>query len=452
MDALMISVSGIRGVVGSTLTPDVVAKFSAAFGTYCRGGTVVIGRDARKSGPMIRDAVVAGLRSCGCRVIDLGVAATPTIQFSVRQLNASGGIAITASHNPIEWNALKLIDRTGIFLDAEQGKRILSIYESNDIHYARWNSIGEVVEDPGADERHADRILSVIDTSKVSDRRPAVVIDCCNSAPSSILHLVLERIGCEVFTVNCDMSGAFPRGPEPLAENLDMLSQRVREVGADVGFATDPDGDRISVVTEKGIPVGEEYSLVLASNFVLERERGPVVTNVATTKAVEDVAKKWGCPFYRAPVGEVNVVKKMIEVGAVIGGEGNGGVINPKVQYARDAPAAMALILEGISRSERRISQLVEELPTYHMVKKKIECPPERAKEVLREVESRFEGEEMDLTDGVRISVDSGWIYVRKSATEPVIRVICESDRKEKAEELAEEAVGLVQRILSVHR
>ncbi len=450
LDTLMIGVSGIRGVVGSTLTPDIVAKFSAAFGTYCGGGTIVIGRDARRSGPMIRDAVAAGLRSSGCKVIDLGVVSTPTIQFSVTALSASGGVAITASHNPIEWNALKFIDRTGIFLDAKQGEKLLSIYNNNEIRYAPWDSIGELVEDAEANERHANRILRVIDTSKVADDPPMVVIDCCNSAPSGILLAVLEKIGCEVSMVNCDMSGAFPRGPEPLSENLTALSQKVREVGADIGFATDPDGDRVSVVTDRGQPVGEEYSLVIASNFVLEKQKGPVVTNVATTNAVEEVARRWGCDFYRAPVGEVNVVKKMIEVGAVIGGEGNGGVINPKVQYARDAAAAMALILEGVSRSGKKISTIVRGLPTYHMVKKKIPCPPERARIVLKEVASRYEGESIDLSDGVRITLDSDWIYFRKSATEPVIRVICESRKQERAEQLADEAVKLVKSILAI--
>ncbi len=441
----MISVSGVRGIVGEALTPDIVSRFSAAFGTYCTGGTVVIGRDARISGRMMRDAVAAGLQAAGCRVLDLGIATTPTIQFSVWSRGADGGIAITASHNPIEWNAMKFIDRTGVFLNGQQGRKLIRTYRTKEVRYARWDGVGEVVDVPDGAHRHAEHILQATDARAISARAPSVAIDCCNSASSGILKLLLERLGCEAIPVNCDATGTFPRGPEPTAANLKDLCRRVVESGADIGFATDPDGDRISIVTEKGVALGEEYSIALATEFVLQQRRGPVVTNVATTKAVEDIAEKYGCPHSRSAVGEVHVVEKMKEVGAVIGGEGNGGVINPAIQYARDGPAAMALILQGLCQSGGKLTDLTRELPRYYMVKRSIPCDAARSKMLLEEVRKHFEGERIDLTDGIRVMRGSSWIYVRKSGTEPIVRVICEAETRKEAEALSEDTARVVE-------
>jgi phosphomannomutase len=266
-----------------------------------------------------------------------------------------------------------------------------------------------------------------------------------NSAASEILQVLLSRIGCETIPLHCDQTGTFSREPEPTVENLSELSQKVVEHGADVGFATDPDGDRISVVSEKGIPLGEEYSLTMAAELVLRERPGPVVANVATTMAVEDVARKHGCPFARAAVGEINVVEKMKEMGAVIGGEGNGGVINPAVQYARDGPGAMALILEGLSRSGGPLSDMAKGLPEYYMVKKKIPCDPSKSQAILDDVQSHFRDERVDLTDGVRVMLDAGSIYVRRSGTEPIIRVICEAKSEEAASSLVRDTVELVE-------
>lgn len=441
----MMSISGVRGVVGDTLTPDVVSRFSAAFGTYCEGGSVVIGRDARRSGPMVRDAVTAGLTASGCRVVDLGIATTPTIQFSVKRHNAKGGVAITASHNPIDWNAMKFIESSGVFLNGEQGRKLIHIYRSKSIRYVSWEGLGEVVAHPNSAKEHVEHILRTIDVEAVSKRAPVVAVDCCNSAPSEIMRILLNRLGCEAIPVNCEMTGTFPRGPEPTASTLRDLCRKVIENGADIGFATDPDGDRISIVTEKGVPLGEECSVTLATEFVLEHKLGPVVTNVATTRAVEDIATKWGCPLVRSAVGEVNVVEKMIELGAVIGGEGNGGVINPAVQYARDGPAAAALILGGLCRSGEKTSILSEKLPKYYMIKKKIPCDPSRSKVLLEEVKEHFKGERIDLTDGIRVVRDSSWIYVRKSGTEPIVRVICEAKTKKEALSLSRDTTKLIQ-------
>jgi phosphomannomutase len=444
----MISVSGVRGIVGDSLTPDVVSRFSAAFGTYCRGGTVVIGRDARPSGPMVRDAVLAGLRSAGCSIVDLGIAATPTVQFAVQHHGATGGVAITASHNPIQWNAMKFIGPAGVFLNGVEARRLGRIYEQDRIRYARWDGLGTLSEDPRGADHHVDHIMKVVDSGAIMERRPAVAIDCCNSAASRILPMLLERLGCEVIKVNCDLDGTFPRGPEPTAENLEGLCESVRSCGADAGFATDPDGDRISIVTDEGVALGEECSVTLATEIVLRCRQGPVVANVATTKAVEDVARRHGCKYFRAPVGEVNVVEKMKEVAAVIGGEGNGGVINPAVQYARDGPAAMALFLEGISTSDTSMSDLAGGLPEYHMVKVKIPCEPSRTPALLEGVRRHFEAERIDLTDGIRVDRDSSWIYVRKSGTEPIVRVICEARTREEALGLAGETEDLVRHLL----
>ncbi len=444
----MISVSGVRGIVGESLTPDIVSKFSAAFGTFCHGGKVVVGRDARKSGLMMTDSVTAGLRAVGCSIVDLGVVTTPTIQFCVKAHRADGGVAITASHNPIQWNAMKFMDRDGVFLDSRAGSRLIDLYEKGPIDYVPWDRIGDVSRDPRGAERHADHILKVIDGSLVSDLKPSVAIDCCDSSSSSILQILLERLGCSVTPVHCDLNGAFPRGPEPTPVNLTELSDQVRETGADIGFATDPDGDRLSIVDEKGRPLGEEYSVTLATKFVLDRSPGPVVTNVATTKAVQDIAEEFGCDFYRAPVGEVNVVKRMIDTGAIIGGEGNGGVINPAIQYARDAPAAMALILDGLCRFGDELSQLMGEIPHYVMIKKKVPFDPGKWENLLEEIKNYFEGEPIDLTDGIRVERDSGWIYVRKSGTEPIVRVICEAKTKGNALALSRETTQLVTELL----
>lgn len=449
MTSLMIGVSGVRGVIGDTLTPDVVARFSAAFGTYCKGGTVVIGRDARRSGLMMREAVTAGLTAVGCRVIDLGIVTTPTIQFNVKRHNASGGVAITASHNPINWNAMKFIGPSGVFLNKEQSSKLVHIYRSKSIRYLPWERLGEVLTHSGAASEHVEHILRTIDVEAISSTAPAVVVDCCNSAPSEIMKILLNRLGCETIPLNCEMNGTFPRGPEPTAGSLKDLCRKVVETGADLGFATDPDGDRISVVTEKGIALGEEYSVVLAAEFVLEHRPGPVVTNVATTKAVEDVATRRGCPLLRSAVGEVNVVEKMIQTGAVLGGEGNGGVINPAVQYARDGPAATALILEGLCHFGGKLSVLAERLPRYYMIKKNIPCDPSRSKQLLDLVKEHFKGERIDLTDGIRVIRDSSWVYVRKSGTEPIVRVICEAKTKKEALSLSRETTSLLQGSLS---
>ncbi len=446
--SLMISVSGVRGVVGESLTPDVVAKFSAAFGTHCGGGTIVIGRDARRSGAMMRDAVAAGLRAAGCDVIDLGIVATPTIQYCVRHHGAAGGVAITASHNPIQWNAMKFIGETGVFLNAGQAKSLIRTYDDGKIDYVQWDRTGDIAEDPGGAEHHAEHILRNVEVDAIARASPKVAIDCCASSASMILQALLKRLGCQAVPINCEVTGTFPRGPEPTAKNLADLCEAVRASGADVGFATDPDGDRISVVDERGMPLGEEYSVTIAADIILQRRPGPVVTNVATTKAVQDLAAKYGCPFHWSAVGEVNVVEKMQALGAVIGGEGNGGVINPSIQYARDGPAAMALILEGMCSSGMRMSQLAEKLPRYHMVKSKFACEPSKSAALLEGVRRHFEGEQIDLTDGIRVIRDSSWVYVRRSGTEPIVRVICEAKREEEARRLSIETGELVKGIL----
>jgi phosphomannomutase len=443
----MISVSGVRGIFGETLTPDIVTRFSRSFGTFCDGETVVIGRDARKSGVMMRDAVISGLRAMGCRIIDLGIAATPSIQYCVGHYDARGGIAITASHNPIEWNAMKFIDRTGVFLNRSQGERLIRIYEGAESTGELTGTDGLVEESRGF-EHHANHILGMIDRDLVAGSDLTVAIDCCDSASSAILRFILNKLGCRAVPIHCGLTGEFPRGPEPTSENIEELSRKVVKSGADVGFATDPDGDRISIVDEKGSPLGEEYSVTLASEIVLQKSKGPVVTNIATTRAVEDIARKYGCTFERSPVGEVNVVEKMKEVGAIIGGEGNGGVINPAMQYARDAPAAMALFLEGLCRFDGTMSELAEELPSYYMVKKKIPCDPSRSDDLLAKVEERFSGERIDAMDGIRIDRESSWIYVRKSGTEPILRVICEAKTQREAVDLADETAEMVEEIL----
>ncbi|MFA0752688.1 MAG: hypothetical protein IMHGJWDQ_000448, partial [Candidatus Fervidibacter sp.] len=346
----IVSVSGIRGIVGETLLPEEALRWSLAFGTMVNGGTVVLGRDTRPSGEWLKGAVLAGLLSAGCKVIDLGIVPTPTLQLSVQHWQADGAVAITASHNPVEWNALKFFEPSGMYLDAEGLKRLRGIYEKGEFRRARWNEVGQIQQDATALDRHIERILTCVDVEGIRARRFRVVIDCVNGAACFISPRLLERLGCEVIPLFAEPTGIFQRNPEPIAENLTELCQVVREKKADVGFAHDADVDRLAIVADGGEALGEETTLVLVVYHVLaNKERGPVVTNLSTTMAVDEVAREFGVPVYRTPVGDINVSKRLKEVGGAVGGEGNGGVIYPRIQYARDAIAALALVLEFLA-------------------------------------------------------------------------------------------------------
>jgi len=424
---LKISISGVRGVIGDSLTPALLTRFAQAFGTYVGSGTIVIGRDTRTSGEMVRQAVIAGLLSSGCHVIDLDVCPAPTVQLIVRQRHAQGGIVITASHNPAEWNALKFVNSEGLFLSVGQARELLDIYHQGDYTKIAGREMRDVETFTGALDAHINAILSSIGALPQTSRRLKIALDSCNGAGSIIAPRMIEALGAEVIAINTTPDGSFPRGAEPTPENLTRLCRLVKESGADAGFAQDMDADRLAVVAETGEPIGEDYTLALAARYVLSKTPGAVVANLSTTSAMDDVARMFNSPLYRSKIGEANVTEMMRQVGAVIGGEGNGGVIYPRVNFCRDSLVGMALILRLFTETGRTVTELLADLPRYKMIKEKLECPSSKIGEILKMIRSEYAGHQLDLRDGVKVSFEDGWLHVRGSNTEPIIRLVAEA-------------------------
>ncbi|MFL5574759.1 MAG: phosphoglucosamine mutase [Gemmatimonadaceae bacterium] len=448
----MVSVSGVRGRVGEALTPEVVTSFAAGFGAWAaarqrgaapsaaeRAGAcrIVVGRDSRVSGPMFHRAVIAALQSVGCTVIDVGLTTTPTCQLAVEHHHAAGGLMISASHNPIEWNALKFIGPSGLFLDAAEGAEMRAMTERG-FERATWDRLGEVEADPDAIERHIGQVLALpfLDVEAIRRRRFHVALDCCRGAGGVVMPALLERLGCRVTAINLETDGLFPRPPEPVAENLGDLERLVRSSGADVGFAVDPDVDRLALVSERGAAVGEDYTLALAARVVLRHRSGPVVTNLSTSRVVDDVATAACSRVIRAPVGEVNVALRMRAEGAPIGGEGNGGVILPEMHLGRDAPVGAALLLQLLLDEDRPLSEVVADHPRYVIVKDKLDRPNASLGSVYDALRQAFPDGEADTQDGLRLAWPDRWVHVRPSGTEPIVRVIAEAPSAEQAREL----------------
>ncbi len=440
---LIKSVSGIRGIVGDGLDPKIILEFAAKFGELISHKStdkkkIIVGRDSRISGIALKNAVISGLLGVGIDVIDIDLTPTPTLLYNVKKMKASGGIVITASHNPIEWNALKLVGPLGEFLNADEAENFLSM-EKEKISWSPAKNYGKLEIYKEAVKNHIDGVLSNsrINTELIKKRKFKVALDCVNGGASFAYPEFLSNLDVELYPIFCDGKGDFPRIPEPRAENLKSLAKKVKESGADIGFATDPDGDRIAIVSDEGIPIGEEYTIALATKAVLSKKKGPVVVNLSTTKSVEDIAKRAGVKFYRSPVGEANVVKTMKEKGAVIGGEGNGGVINPELQYTRDGMGAMALILQYLAEEEDTLSHIVKGLPRYKMVKEAVKMENTgEGKKLLEKIKNTNKNKDMDLRDGIRFTENDGWVHIRMSGTEPILRIIAEAATLEKAEEL----------------
>jgi phosphomannomutase len=438
----MVSVSGVRGRVGEALTPEVVTKFAAAFGHWALARepgkqTIVLGRDSRVSGSMFHHAVIAALESVGARIIDIGIVPTPTIQLAVEHHHAAGGLGITASHNPIEWNALKFIGPSGLFLDGDEAREMRAVVESN-FPRATWDRLGSVERDDAAIARHIDAILALpfIDVDGIRARRFHVALDCVRGAGGLFMPILLERFGCVVSTINMEVDGRFPRPPEPVAENLGELEALVTNSGAVVGFAVDPDVDRLALVSNEGKAIGEDYTLALAASVVLGHRPGSVVTNLSTSRIVDDVAERAGRGVVRAPVGEVNVATRMRSEGAAIGGEGNGGVILTEMHLGRDAPVGVALILQLLHQENRSLSAIVADYPRYAIVKDKLALPPAPLDSVYNSLRSAFPDAEVDTQDGMRLAWRDRWVHVRPSGTEPIVRVIAEAPSESDARAL----------------
>ncbi len=426
------------------MTPEVVLKYASGFGEHLGGGKVVVGRDSRTSGEMLEYIVASGLMATGCDVVQIGVVPTPTVQVAVAELGAQGGIAITASHNPREWNALKLISGKGTFLSTREWEAFQPILEKPERRYASWEKIGKSRRDATAVEKHLSRIFktSYIDKRRVARKDYRVAVDCVHGAGGNAIPKLLEELGCQMISIGCEPDGLFPRNPEPVAENLAELCQLVKDTRCEIGFACDPDADRLAIVDENGAAVGEEYSLPLSAQFVLSKKKGAVVTNLSTSRMLDDVGAQAGVAVIRTPVGEAHVVEGLIKENAVIGGEGNGGVILPEVHLGRDALVGISLILAAMAETGKKASQLVSGLPRYHMVKHKIEGRV--SPELLNRLKGHFKDGQPDERDGLKLSWEDAWLAVRGSGTEPVIRVIAEARDGGKAKDLVEEVEQLL--------
>ena len=444
----MVSVAGIRGIVGESLVPEEFVKYVAAFASTLKKREVVVGGDTRPSRHMLRPLVMGTLMAAGCHVVDLGIVPTPTIGFMTRHLGAGGGIGITASHNPLQWNALKFFSPEGTFLVGEDFERLLENYRSERFSYVSFDKLGsvEALSDPAA--AHLKQILKAVDGDRVAGRGFRVAVDLCNGAGIALVPQLLERLGCKTSLLFEDPDRAFERVAEPLAVNLGALCELVRTSKADVGFAIDPDADRLALVDETGRAIGEERTLTLAARFVLGKTgaKTPLVANLSTTRALDDVAAEFGTHVERTRIGEANVVARILEKKAVIGGEGNGGVIFPAIHPGRDSGAGIALILEALAASGKTLSQLNSEVPDYVMVKDKISIEGKDVADILERLKGAFSADAVSVSelDGLKISLPDSWVHVRASGTEPIVRVFSEAPTVREAGELVKRAMGVV--------
>lgn len=433
---LMMSVSGVRGVIGESMTPILAAELGCAFGTHLGGGKVVVGRDTRPSGPMIQRALVSGLLATGCEVVELEVASTPAVALMVRRHHAAGGVVITASHNPVIWNGIKFLTDEGLAPPPERTNEIFSIYRNKAFKLAVVEGVHQPIRDKTADTAHVDAALHIVYADQIAEKKCRVVLDSINGAGGNEGRMLLEKLGCEVVQINAEPTGRFAHTPEPTAENLTGLCDAVRQHKAQIGFAQDPDADRLAVVDENGCYIGEEYTLALCVKYLFKAHPGPIAANLSTSRMVDDLAANHGkaCRVVRSAVGEANVVAAMKANGCRFGGEGNGGVIDPRVGPVRDSLVGMALILQLLAITGKTVSQLVDMIPRYVMIKTKFECAADRIGRVLDATKKAYASEKINDIDGVRIDFGDGWVHVRGSNTEPIIRIIGEAKTRERCE------------------
>jgi len=457
---LIKSISGIRGTIGGKpgegLTPNDVVKYTAAYGRWVLQTTginkVVIGRDARISGEMVKNLVVGTLMSIGIDVVDIGLSTTPTVEIAVPDEKAGGGIIITASHNPKQWNALKLLNAAGEFINDEEGKTVLAIAEDSELEFAQVDELGKLTYDESYLQKHINKILALplVDVEAIKWANFKVAIDCVNSTGGIFLPALLKALGVSnIAELYCTPNGEFPHNPEPLPENLVALSEKVQEVGADLGIAVDPDVDRLCFVDEAGKMFGEEYTLVTVADYILQHTPGNTVSNLSSTRALRDVTELHKGVYNASAVGEVNVVTKMKETNAVIGGEGNGGIIYPELHYGRDALVGVALFLTYLAKSGKTVSQLRSSYPAYFISKNKITLTDDMDIDaLLKQVEVQYQHQPYSTIDGLKIEFDKKWVHLRRSNTEPIIRIYAEAESLEKADELANQIIKAIKAIL----
>lgn len=448
MKPLKLSILGVRGVVGEALTPELVVTFAQAFGTYIEGGPIFVSRDTRPSGEMIRSAVIAGLLSTGYEVVDLGVCPTPAMELAVRRHGGAGGVAITAGHNPADWNALKFVASTGRLLNSYQGEELLDVVHQAEFTRAAWDGLKPLRLEGGAIREYVDALLETVDVDAIRRRRFKVAVDCCNGACVQSTIQFLGTLGCEVLAINDEPGRPFPHDPEPTPDNMSQLRAMVKASGADIGFAQDAEGSRLGLVTEQWQALPEEHTLCVVAQAILEDGCGTVVTNLCTTRAVDDLAQRYGARVVRTKVGEPHIVEAMLFHEACLGGEGSGGIVLPRLHHTFDSTAAIGCLLSHLARTGRTLSQLAAAVPRYSMLKERIPCPPERAPAVMARlrdmVEEHPEVGKVDLTDGIRVERGTAWVHIRPSMTEPVLRIIAEAESPEDARALADETSSQV--------
>jgi len=448
MKPLKIGITGVRGIVGETFTPELAVDFAESFGTYLDRGRILVCRDTRPSGPMIRSAVLAGLLAAGCEVVDLGICPTPSMQLAIKSLKADGGIAITAGHNPWQWNALKFVRSDGLYLNSTQGEELLDIFHQGEFAKAGWDTIKNVVQTADAIEEHVKVLSQKFDVETIRSKKLTVAVDCCNGACSFLSPKWLARLGGEVLAVNDNPTAPFPHSPEPKPETMAQLCAVVKAGRAAIGFAHDADGERLGIVSDLGEPLSEEMTLAIAADIRLRKKSGTIVTNVSTSSAIDIVAARHGGKVVRVPVGQAYISEGLIEYNGVLGGEGSGGITVPEVHLTHDSAAAIGLILEYMAQTGERISDLVSQLPRLTTLKHNITVAPHRLYSVLQEFRAVMEAEdiEIDSTDGIKVTLPDGWVHVRASNTESMIRIIVEAKEKVVARELLDWARDRIKR------
>jgi phosphomannomutase len=447
-EELIVSVSGIRGIIGRSLTPEAATRFACALGTSVKGQRIVLCRDGRPSGMMLRHAVLAGLLSAGCEVQDLGIASTPTVGLAVRRLQAAGGIQITASHNPAEWNGLKLFGPDGGVLTVGEGQIVKALFDAGSFRKVSWNELGTLIECRSAEDWHRQRVLELVDVSKIRARGLRTFLDANGGAGGPLGRSLLEAFQSHPVCLGCQADGHFAHEPEPTEANVKNVCPQVAGSGADIGFVLDPDSDRLAMIDENGRYIGEELTLALAALLRLSRasagERGPLVINMSTSRLVEDIAKQYGVVCQRSAVGEANVCEMMRAVGAMIGGEGNGGVIDPRVGFVRDPFIGMGLVLNLLADTEKKLSEIVAELPAYAIIKDKYQVSREGLPKLFARLEQRWPEAKVNRLDGLRLDWADRWLHVRPSNTEPIVRVIAEAPSADEATRLCRETGELL--------
>ena len=448
MTERILSISGLRGVIGDGLDPEYIVRFASAVGTLADGGAIVLSRYGRSTSLIIKHAVISALLSCGRGALDADIATTPTCGVLVQHYKAAGGLQITASHNPIQWNGLKPFSPAGSVYDAPAGEKLLALLKSGEFAYRGWDALGrvEVLPDPAGP--HLDRVLKLVPVDEIRRRKFKVVLDCNHGSGGVAGPRLLEELGCDVTVLGETPDGRFEHTPEPVAENLTGLCDAVRQANADVGFAQDPDADRLAIVDNQGRYIGEELTLALAADYRLQSYPGPVVVNGSTSRVTADIADKYNCDFHRSYVGEAHVCAKMRSVKAVLGGEGNGGVIEPKVGYVRDSFVSMAYVLAGLARRGSTLAGWVETLPQYTIVKDKVVCPRESVGAACAALRAAYTDATASEGDGLRLDWSDRWVQVRASNTEPIIRVIAEAPDPERALSLCQDAMATVRQVV----